>query len=88
MNTLMKADIFFFISSVSSVILTILLCVALYYFIRASRNLYLLSEKIKTHFQASEEFVMDLKDRLEENFLFRMFFPAVREKKKRNKKVN
>lgn len=82
METFIKADIFFFISSISSIILTVLLCIMLYYFIRASRNLYLLSEKIKTHFKESEDFVLDLKDRLEENFIFRMFFPRTRKKKK------
>ena len=82
MNTLMKADIFFFISSLSSIILTVFFCVALFYFIRASKNLYLLSEKLKEHFKESEEFVFDLKERLEENLIFRMLFPPSRRRKK------
>lgn len=74
METIMKADIFFFISSIASVILTVLLCIMLYYFIRAGRNLYSISEKLQTHFKESEEFIFDLKERLENNLLFRMFF--------------
>jgi hypothetical protein len=86
METVMKADIFFFISSVSSVVLTVLLCVVLFYFIRAGKNLYLLSEKLQSHFKESEEFVFELKERLEENMLFRLFFPPARNKRKSGKK--
>ena len=85
METIMKADIFFFISSIASVILTALLCIMLYYFIRAGHNLYLLSEKLKAHFKESEEFVFDLKEKLESNLLFRMFFsPSPKKKAKKN----
>lgn len=86
METIMKADIFFFISSVSSVILTILLCVVLFYLIKAGRNLYIISEKLQQHFKSSEEFVFDLKERLEENMLFRLFFPPSRRRKSSSKK--
>jgi len=86
MGTLLKADIFFFISSISSVVLTVLLSVALYYFIKAGRNLYIVSEKLHEHFKDSEEFVLDLRDRLESNLLFRMFFPSMRASKRETKK--
>lgn len=82
----MKADIFFFISSIASVVLAVLLAVALYYFIKAGKNLYLISEKLQEHFKESEEFVLDLKDRLEENMLFRLFFPPARNRKRSQKK--
>ncbi len=86
MDTLIKADIFFFISSVATVILTVLLAVALFYFIRAGQNLYAISEKLQTHFKESEEFIFDLKEKLESNLLFRMFFsPAPRKKSKKTK---
>ncbi|MDP1620093.1 MAG: hypothetical protein Q8L11_03490 [Candidatus Moranbacteria bacterium] len=84
METLLKADIFFFISSIATVILTALFSVALFYFIKAGKNLYLISEKLQNHFAESEEFVLDLKERLADNMLFRMFFPPAR--KKRNAK--
>lgn len=77
----MKADIFFFISSIASVVLAVLLSVALYYFIKAGKNLYRISEKLQDHFKESEEFVFDLKDRLEENIIFRLFFPPARKRK-------
>jgi len=77
----MKADIFFFISSVASVVLAVLFSVVLFYFIKAGRNLYHISEKLQEHFKESEEFVLDLKDRLEENMIFRLFFPPARKRK-------
>ena len=81
MDTLVKADIFFFISSIATVVLAILLSVVLFYCIKAGKNLYNITEKLQEHFHESEEFVLDLKDRLEENWIFRIFFPPVRKRK-------
>jgi hypothetical protein len=86
METVMKADIFFFISSIASVVLAILLSIVLFYFIKAGRNLYLISEKLQVHFKESEEFVLDLKERLEDNMVFRLFFPPARNKRRAAKK--
>jgi hypothetical protein len=82
MDTLIKADIFFFIASIATVVLTIMASYLLYYFIKAGKNLYFLSDALKGGFKDSEEFVNDLKDRLEENMVFRLFFPPVRKKRK------
>ena len=81
METFIKADIFFFISSIASVVLSVLLSIALFYFIKAGKNLYLISEKLQNHFKDSEEFVLDLKERLEDNMLFRLFFPPARRRR-------
>jgi hypothetical protein len=86
METFIKADIFFFISSVATLLLAVLLSIMLFYLIRASRNLYSISEKLQQHFKESEEFVFDLKERLENNIFFRLFFPAISSKKKDIKK--
>ena len=82
----MKADIFFFISSIASVVLTVLLSIALYYFIKAGKNLYQISDKLQSHFKESEEFVLDLKERLEENMIFRLFFPPARKRRQKSEK--
>lgn len=78
----MKADIFFFISSVATVVLAVLGCILLCYFIKAGRNLYLLSEALKGRFKESEEFVTELKERLEDNFIFQLFFPPSRKRRR------
>lgn len=82
----MKADIFFFISSIATVVLAVLLSVVLFYFIKAGKNLYRISQKLQEHFQESEEFVLDLKERLEENMIFRLFFPPARKRKRDKEK--
>lgn len=82
METFIKADIFFFISSIASVVLAVLLSITLFYFIKAGKNLYLISEKLKNHFKDSEEFVLDLKEKLEDNMVFRLFFPPARNKRR------
>ena len=82
MGTLVKADIFFFISSVATVVLAILASILLFYFIKAGKNLYLLSEALKGGFKDSEEFIAELKERLEDNLVFRFFFPPSRRRRR------
>lgn len=81
MNSLIKADIFFFISSIATIVLAVLVSVLLIYLIKAGKNLYMLSEALKGSFKESEEFVAELKERLEGNMVFRFFFPLPRRKK-------
>lgn len=82
MEALMKADIFFFISSVATIVLAVLASVVLFYLIKAGKNLYMLSESLKGGFKESEEFVAELKERLENNIVFRLFFPPARSRQK------
>jgi beta-lactamase regulating signal transducer with metallopeptidase domain len=77
----MKADIFFVISSVATVILAVLASVLLFYLIKAGKNLYRLSEALKSGYKESGEFVTELRERLENNIIFRLFFPPVRRKR-------
>ncbi len=86
METLVKADIFFFIASIATVILTVLTSLLLYYLVKAGKNLYQLSEALKSEFKESEEFIEELRERLESNFIFQFFFPPIRRKNKIAKK--
>ncbi|OHA18187.1 MAG: hypothetical protein A2664_01815 [Candidatus Taylorbacteria bacterium RIFCSPHIGHO2_01_FULL_46_22b] len=82
MESLIKADIFFFIASIATIVLTVLVSILLFYFIKAGKNLYALSEALKEGFKGSEEFVMELKERLEDNIVFRLFFPPSRKRRR------
>ncbi len=82
MDTLIKADIFFFISSIATVVLVILISIFLFYLIGVSRSLKKLSERLNSDFKESEEFVIELKERLENNFIFQMFFPLFQKRQK------
>jgi hypothetical protein len=86
-ESLIKADIFFFIASIATLVLTVLISLLLYYLIKAGKNLYKLSEALKSEFKESEEFIEDLKERLENNFVFQFFFPPIRRKRKLVKKI-
>ena len=82
MEPLMKADIFFFISSIATAVLAVLISILLVYLIMAGKNLYKLSEALKGGFKDSEEFVLELRERLENNLVFRLFFPPSRRRRK------
>ncbi len=82
METLVKADIFFFIASVGTVVFVILTSVLLWYLIKAGKHLSALSEVLRSDYKESEEFINDLKARLEDNIVFQFFFPRPRKHRK------
>lgn len=88
MESLIKADIFFFISSVATIVLAVLISVLLFYLIKVGRNLYKISELLKGDFKESEEFVAELKERLEGNMFFRLFFPPLQRRRQPATKDN
>ena len=83
---MLKADIFFFIASVAIIILTLLFSVLLFYLILAGRILYKLAARLKSGFRESEEFIAEMKERLENNPAFNFFFPSSRKKQRSNAK--
>jgi len=86
MESLIKADIFFFISSLATIVLAVLVSVLLYYLIKAGKNLYMLTEALKSNLKDSEEFVAELKERLENNIFFRIFFPLAWKSRRKGEK--
>ena len=86
METLLKADIFFFISTLATVVLTVFVSILLVYLIKASKSLRNLLEVLENSFNNSEEYITDLKDRLEDNIVFRIFFPAFKKHKAKTAK--
>jgi predicted Holliday junction resolvase-like endonuclease len=48
MNSLLKSDIFFFITSVAVVLLTVLLCILVFYLIKVSKDIKYISQKAKS----------------------------------------
>ena len=81
----MKSDIFFFISSIATVTLTILASIVLFYFIKAGKNFFILSKEIRGDFKESKEIIAELKERLENNLVFRFLFPMKKPKKQTKK---
>ena len=85
MGNLIKMDVFFFVVTIESIIVTVLFCIVLFYLIKGLRNLYHILEDLKENFKDGEEYVLELRERLENNFIFRFFFPPLRKKKHINK---
>lgn len=82
MDTLIKADIFFFITAVATVLLTVLLSILFYYLIRAGKSLHTIIETLKNNYSDSEDYILELKESMESNLIFRLFFPGFSKKKK------
>ncbi|MDP3661761.1 MAG: hypothetical protein Q8R17_02850 [bacterium] len=82
METILKADIFFFIASVATVALSVMASIVLFYLIKAGKHLCALSEALQDGFEHSEKFVAELKERLEDNPVFRLFFPLLRRRRR------
>ncbi len=64
METIMKSEIFFFISSIATVILTILIGIMAAYLIRILRNVDNISEKAKDEADLIKEDVADLRQNI------------------------
>ncbi len=76
MESFMKADVFFFISSLSSIVLSVLAAILLLYLIGVARNLHSLTEMIKEGVENSGEFIEDLGESIKDNMFFRMLLPS------------
>ena len=86
MDTLIQADIFFFISAVGTIILTILAAVALYYLIRILRDFSDISDTLKRGVDKASGHLDDLVDMMMSNALFRLFFGKKKTTRKNSKK--
>ena len=91
MEPFIKADIFFFVTTVAIVVLTILVALFLAYGISFSRNLYLLSRDIKKEADAVLGVVSKVRGAVEEKGVNMLavgarIFNAIQEYKKPEKK--
>ena len=74
METLIHADIFFFITSIAVVILTIILAIAGFYFIRILRSFDAISEKLKETVNTASDDIQDIVSQVHESPAFRFLF--------------
>jgi len=80
METLLKADVFFFITSISVVVLTIILSVFLYYLIGAMRHFKKLAIKLEENLGSASVQVEEMVERVSDSFVFSFLFPKKRKK--------
>ena len=78
MNTLIHADIFFFITTIAVIILTILASIAMYYLIGALKNFKRITKNLENRIDQAGDKIGDeaeyLKNRLHESFIFNLIF--------------
>jgi len=85
----MKSDIFFFITSISVIIITIVLLVAGFYFIKMLRNFYKISSILKNYTEDTNNEIRDIGYHIRNSPLFTFIFgkeKVKRESEKRSKK--
>ncbi len=74
MDTFMKADIFFFVTTIAVIAFLIMGSIAFYYLIGILRNVKHASDKFKGAIDAANEHAHELYHEIRESFLFNLIF--------------
>jgi len=82
MESILKSEIFFFISSISVVLITIIFVIVGFYLIKIMRNFSHISERLKETVDGAYSSLEEVGDNIKESYLYRLFFG----KKRKNKK--
>ncbi len=85
MESILKSDIFFFITSMSVVIITLFLLVALFYFIKIMRNFYKISSILKNYTEDTSNELKDMGQHIRQSKLFTFLFGKEKVKKETEK---
>ncbi len=86
MESIMRSDIFFFITSISVIIVSIFFVVVLYYFIKMMKNFYEISNILKNYTKDTETELRDMGQHIRQSPIFTFIFG--KEKIKKEKKSN
>ena len=78
----MKADIFFFVTTIAVVVLSVAILYSLFYIVSAFKRLEAYAEKIERNMEDASVEVKEIGEDIRESFLYNFLF----KKKKRNKK--
>ena len=81
MEPIMKSEIFFFISSVSVIVITVILAIAGYYVIKTLQNLRDISETLKKAAHTAESDIEEIRERVTGSTLFTFIFGKKGKKK-------
>jgi hypothetical protein len=81
MESLAKSDIFFFITSISVIVITIVIVIAGYYVIHTLRNVRDISKTLKKTVHTAESEIEQIADRVTESPLFGFVFGKKKKRK-------
>ncbi len=82
MESILKSEIFFFISSISVILITIIFVIVGFYLIKTMRNFSHISERLKETVDGAASSLGEVGDNIKESHLFKFFFG----KKRKNEK--
>ncbi len=82
MDTIMKADIFFFITTIAVVVLTVAILAALYYVVGAMKRLEAYADRIEDKLMDASVEVREMGEDIRDSFIYNLIF-----KKKKRKKL-
>jgi len=85
MESILKSDIFFFITSLSVIIISIASLIALYYFIRILINFHKISVILRNYVENTEMELKDIGRHIRQSSLFTFFFGKEKAKKEPEK---
>lgn len=82
MESVLKSDVFFFISSIAVIIFTVVFIIVGFYFIKMMRNFSQISERLKETVKGATSSLEEVGDSIKESPVFTFFFG----KKKKSRK--
>ncbi|MDD5152934.1 MAG: hypothetical protein PHS95_03010 [Candidatus Pacebacteria bacterium] len=74
METLVKADIFFFITSVAVVVVTVILVWGGFYFLKTLKNIRDISDKFKNAVNMAEDDFESIHDQITQSIIYKFLF--------------
>ena len=87
MDTFIQADIFFFITSVSVVLLTLLIIICLFYLLKILKNFKDISDTLKNGVEEVGGHLEDIAESVENSTIFRFIFGKQKSSRKAKKKA-
>jgi len=84
MNTLLQANIFFFIASMGTIIFIILGSIALFYLIHILKNVKEATDSLRGKIETASEQVEKMRQKISESLIFNLIFAKKPSKKRKN----
>jgi hypothetical protein len=81
MDTLVKANIFFFVSTISTIVFLLLGSVAFYYLIKILKNVRDATDSLKEGIESASEEMHEITSHIKESVVFNLLFAKKRRKK-------
>ena len=80
MESILKSEIFFFISSISVILITIIFIVVGFYLIKIMKNFSHISDELKKTVDGAASSLSEVGDNIKNNPVFKFFFGSKRKK--------